>query len=181
MIAASTERFVQGLCHGVVNPESLPGRDPDTILLMCHTWNQMDSAVWAELLTQTDNGHTETLRPVATRPDTIRTDVVRTGANHSDPEHLQTGLQRMQSVRTDDPSSHKPHHLGDRAAMEAVMARRSDRPSTQVPKYKPLPTWADEAVKNGQSRPSRQSSLIAPPPSSAPPQTVSTNSTSPVP
>ncbi|KAJ1335079.1 transcriptional regulator ATRX [Microdochium nivale] len=163
LLAAGTERFVQGFCCGIANPENMSNMSPERIKCLCDAWNNMDNASWERVLLMSGN---------------TSTDTIRSNASRGDPEHLQPALQRMQSTANGDPASQKHHHLGDKAAMEAVMAHRSDQPSTQAKatKFKPLPNWADEAVKHGKSR---QSSLVAPLPSTAPPQTVPVNLSSP--
>lgn len=100
--------------------------------------------------------------PLLRPPDSIEVTNMK-----SQSQHLQAALRRMRSQNNISPASQKTHHLGDKAAMEAVMARRN----------KPLPVWASDAIQSGYRR---HSSLTAPPPSSAPARPVSASSSFPV-
>ncbi|KAH7038214.1 P-loop containing nucleoside triphosphate hydrolase protein [Microdochium trichocladiopsis] len=153
--AACDERFVQAICGGIVSPEALVTMNPASITRLREQWRQMVASQWETLLAEPQ-------------------------VNRADPQHFPARLDRMRSVPDGSASTQKPYHLSDRAAMEAVMARRtngSSTPQTNGQRFKPLPGWATTAI---QDAPKRRSSL-APPPSSAPPQGAPANPSSSVP
>ncbi|KAI0104167.1 hypothetical protein GGR51DRAFT_561223 [Nemania sp. FL0031] len=171
MRATSIERFIQGLCIGLISPQQLSLMTPEEIDQQLKTWKEMDPSDW-----KTNKESWNSRR------------------RSRDPEHLQTAIHRLSAAPNQDeknlqPDQNKSRRLDDREALQAVFERRrlktqqkddqevlrvvterrkardsSSQPSSQPsdPSKEPrLPDWARNVVRKAQ----------IPVPSSASPKT----------
>ncbi|XXH04977.1 actin-like protein arp8 [Hypoxylon texense] len=121
--AASSPRFVQGICMGFLPVEDLATMEPGDIARQRATWEEMAEEDWNAM---------KPPRQAKVNPD----------------DHRQDALHKPPSTpRNEDHRSgqHKSHRLDDQKALEAVMERRKAKSSSHG-KNPRLPSWAVTAV-----------------------------------
>ncbi|KAI0007806.1 hypothetical protein F4779DRAFT_619213 [Xylariaceae sp. FL0662B] len=143
MNAASSPRFIEAVCIGLVAPDQLAEMDPKDITTKCDTWDRMPEPEW-ETEKKTTGHQTE-----------------------ADPEHLHNALYKMSSTTRDEEhelGQQKPHRVDDQRALEAVLERRRAKQSSHVR----LPNWARDAVaRSGRIAPPSSASTTLSPSTSA--------------
>ncbi|KAI1116138.1 hypothetical protein F5Y14DRAFT_87382 [Nemania sp. NC0429] len=167
MHAASTERFVEGLCMRIISPHDVGQMRPEMIDKQLKDWKEIGGKEWK------------------TKKESFKSRI-----QSDDPEHLQSALKRLSRTSNQDesngqPDQHKSYRLDDREALKAVFERRKlkslqkddqeairavmeNRKSKDLSPRPPdagkgprLPGWAENVVKKAQ---------ISAPSSPAPPQ-----------
>ncbi|KAI0602873.1 hypothetical protein F4775DRAFT_587406 [Biscogniauxia sp. FL1348] len=122
--ASSSQRFVEAVCMGIVNPDQLAHMSPAEIRAQQESWDSLNDTAWERY--KSSKG-----------PQ----------ASNGDPKHLEQVLQRMSS----DPG--KSHRVDDRRAVEAVMERRKAQQQSSQPTKPSLPSWARDAVNKATTTP----------------------------
>ncbi|KAI5924934.1 hypothetical protein F4810DRAFT_102974 [Camillea tinctor] len=130
--ASSSQRFVEAVCMGIVNPDQLALMSASEIRTQLDSWNRMTDAEWGAF---NPSKHPQ--------------------ASKSDPKHLEQVLQRMPS------NSGKSHQIDDRRAVEAVMERRKAQQQSLQTATPDLPVWAKNALAKGTMTP-KQGHIAAP-------------------
>ncbi|KAI8624384.1 hypothetical protein F5Y19DRAFT_317860 [Xylariaceae sp. FL1651] len=169
MDAASSKRFVEALCMGIIPPQQFAEMTRESITQQLKAWKEMDEAQWEAQKIAWNQGRRsidpETLqvglRRMSSTPKVIENN--QPGPLKSrqldDQEALQAVLERRKA---------KTQNIDDREALQAVLTRRNTQPSqssSSSSKEPRLPNWAKDVVRKARS-PHLSSSV---PPKSPPP------------